>query len=63
MERDTAVPRPAGPPRPDIALWHVRLPEPGAFPFVLTHGWPGSVLEFENARAGTIGSMNSAAGG
>ena len=49
--------------RPDIAFWHVRSPEPGAFRFVLRHGWPGSVLEFENARAGTIGSMNSAVGG
>jgi len=49
--------------RPDIAFWHVRSPEPGAFPFVLRHGWPGSVLEFENARAGTIGPMNSGAGG
>jgi epoxide hydrolase len=25
---------------------HVRSPEPGAFPLVLTHGWPGSVAEF-----------------
>jgi epoxide hydrolase len=25
---------------------HVRSPEPDAFPLVLTHGWPGSVLEF-----------------
>ncbi|WP_410587842.1 epoxide hydrolase family protein [Amycolatopsis sp. lyj-23] len=25
---------------------HVRSPEPGALPLVLTHGWPGSVLEF-----------------
>ena len=32
----------------NIAFWHVRSPEPGAFPLVLTHGWPGSVLEFEN---------------
>ncbi|MFI6349442.1 epoxide hydrolase family protein [Streptomyces sp. NPDC050560] len=31
----------------DIAFWHVRSPEPDAFPLVLTHGWPGSVLEFE----------------
>jgi pimeloyl-ACP methyl ester carboxylesterase len=29
-----------------IHLLHVRSPEPGAFPLVLTHGWPGSVLEF-----------------
>ncbi|MDN3059759.1 epoxide hydrolase [Streptomyces sp. SRF1] len=32
----------------NIAFWHVRSPEPGAFPLVLTHGWPGSVLEFES---------------
>ncbi|MEC3980211.1 epoxide hydrolase [Amycolatopsis sp. H20-H5] len=25
---------------------HVRSPEPGALPLVLTHGWPGSVTEF-----------------
>ncbi|MEV1003857.1 epoxide hydrolase family protein [Nonomuraea sp. NPDC050202] len=31
-----------------IAFWHVRSPEPAALPLVLTHGWPGSVLEFEN---------------
>ncbi|WP_091612991.1 epoxide hydrolase family protein [Amycolatopsis saalfeldensis] len=32
----------------DIAFWHVRSPEPRASPLVLTHGWPGSVLEFES---------------
>ena len=26
---------------------HARSPEPGAFPLILTHGWPGSVLEFQ----------------
>ncbi|NUW46675.1 epoxide hydrolase family protein [Nonomuraea rhodomycinica] len=31
-----------------IAFWHVRSPEPTALPLLLTHGWPGSVLEFEN---------------
>ncbi|CAL9324086.1 epoxide hydrolase family protein [Streptomyces sp. SudanB66_2053] len=31
----------------NIAFWHVRSPEPDALPLVLTHGWPGSVLEFE----------------
>ncbi|OAP23312.1 MULTISPECIES: epoxide hydrolase family protein [Amycolatopsis] len=31
-----------------IAFWHVRSPEPHALPLVLTHGWPGSVLEFED---------------
>jgi pimeloyl-ACP methyl ester carboxylesterase len=29
-----------------IHLLHVRSPEPGALPLVLTHGWPGSVVEF-----------------
>jgi pimeloyl-ACP methyl ester carboxylesterase len=31
-----------------IAFWHVRSPEPAALPLLLTHGWPGSVLEFED---------------
>ncbi|UAJ12298.1 epoxide hydrolase family protein [Glacieibacterium megasporae] len=25
---------------------HIRSPEPGALPLIMTHGWPGSVLEF-----------------
>ena len=25
---------------------HVRSPEPGAIPLVMTHGWPGSIVEF-----------------
>ncbi|MBB4688794.1 epoxide hydrolase family protein [Amycolatopsis jiangsuensis] len=29
-----------------IHFLHVRSPEPDAFPLVITHGWPGSVLEF-----------------
>ena len=29
-----------------IHCLHVRSPEPGALPLVLTHGWPGSVVEF-----------------
>ncbi|MBE1485364.1 epoxide hydrolase family protein [Plantactinospora soyae] len=29
-----------------IHFMHVRSPEPDAFPLVLTHGWPGSVVEF-----------------
>lgn len=32
----------------NIAFWHVRSREPDAFPLLLTHGWPGSVLEFES---------------
>lgn len=30
----------------DIHFLHVRSPEPHATPLLLTHGWPGSVLEF-----------------
>ena len=29
-----------------IHFLHVRSPEPGALPLVLTHGWPGSIVEF-----------------
>jgi pimeloyl-ACP methyl ester carboxylesterase len=29
-----------------IHFLHVRSPEPDAFPLLLTHGWPGSVVEF-----------------
>lgn len=29
-----------------VHFLHVRSPEPGALPLVLTHGWPGSVAEF-----------------
>ncbi|MDA3647027.1 epoxide hydrolase [Saccharopolyspora indica] len=30
----------------DVHFLHVRSPEPGATPLLLTHGWPGSVAEF-----------------
>src|SRR5579859_3208149 len=30
----------------DVHFVHVRSPHPGAVPLVLTHGWPGSVVEF-----------------
>ncbi|NDL58290.1 epoxide hydrolase family protein [Phytoactinopolyspora mesophila] len=30
----------------DVHFVHVRSPEPGALPLVLTHGWPGSIVEF-----------------
>jgi pimeloyl-ACP methyl ester carboxylesterase len=29
-----------------IHFLHVRSPEPGALPLLVTHGWPGSVVEF-----------------
>jgi pimeloyl-ACP methyl ester carboxylesterase len=28
---------------------HVRSPHPNALPLILTHGWPGSIVEFEKA--------------
>jgi pimeloyl-ACP methyl ester carboxylesterase len=30
----------------DVHLLHVRSPEPAAVPLLLSHGWPGSVVEF-----------------
>lgn len=30
----------------DIHFLHIRSAEPGAMPLLLTHGWPGSILEF-----------------
>ena len=30
----------------DIHFLHVRSPHQGALPLILTHGWPGSVIEF-----------------
>lgn len=30
----------------DIHFLHVRSPEAGALPVVMTHGWPGSIIEF-----------------
>lgn len=32
----------------DVHFLHVRSPEPDAMPLLLTHGWPGSVLEFRH---------------
>ncbi len=32
----------------DVHFLHVRSPEPDALPLILTHGWPGSVLEFRH---------------
>jgi len=32
----------------NIHFLHVRSGEPGAFPLILTHGWPGSIVEFLN---------------
>ena len=32
----------------DVHFLHVRSPQPGALPLIITHGWPGSVVEFMN---------------
>jgi pimeloyl-ACP methyl ester carboxylesterase len=29
-----------------VHFLHVRSPEPGALPLLITHGWPGSIVEF-----------------
>ena len=31
----------------DVHFQHVRSPHPGALPLIVTHGWPGSVVEFQ----------------
>ena len=30
----------------NVHFLHVRSAEPGAIPLILTHGWPGSIVEF-----------------
>jgi pimeloyl-ACP methyl ester carboxylesterase len=35
----------------DVHFLHVESPEPDALPLVLTHGWPGSVVEFHEVIA------------
>jgi pimeloyl-ACP methyl ester carboxylesterase len=35
----------------DIHFLHIRSPHDGALPLILTHGWPGSVLEFTKVVA------------
>ena len=32
----------------NIHFLHVRSPEPNALPLIITHGWPGSIVEFLN---------------
>jgi epoxide hydrolase len=41
-----------------IHFLHVRSPEPDALPLVLTHGWPGSIVEFLDV----IGPLSDPAG-
>jgi hypothetical protein len=35
----------------DIHFVHARSPEPDAVPLVMTHGWPGSIVEFFECSA------------
>jgi pimeloyl-ACP methyl ester carboxylesterase len=37
----------------DVHFVHVRSPHPGALPLIMTHGWPGSVVEL----LGTVGPL------
>lgn len=37
----------------EIHVLHVRSPHPDALPLIVTHGWPGSIIEFE----GVIGPL------
>jgi hypothetical protein len=37
-----------------VHFLHVRSPEPDAVPLILTHGWPGSIVEF----LGLIGPLS-----
>jgi pimeloyl-ACP methyl ester carboxylesterase len=30
----------------EVHFLHIRSPHPGAMPLIMTHGWPGSVIEF-----------------
>src|ERR1700694_4795983 len=30
----------------NVHFLHVRSPEPDALPLIMTHGWPGSIVEF-----------------
>src|SRR5688572_1493471 len=30
----------------NVHFMHIRSPEPNAMPLIITHGWPGSVVEF-----------------
>ena len=39
----------------DIYFIHVRSPQPNAFPLIITHGWPGSVIEM----LGVIGPLTN----
>jgi pimeloyl-ACP methyl ester carboxylesterase len=40
-----------------VHFLHVRSPHPGAVPLIMTHGWPGSFLEFEQ----TLGPLTDPA--
>ncbi|MGY3076390.1 hypothetical protein ACVWZZ_002761 [Bradyrhizobium sp. LM6.10] len=35
----------------DIHFLHVRSKEPAALPLIITHGWPGSIVEFQKVIA------------
>ena len=43
----------------DIHFLHIRSPREDALPLVITHGWPGSIVEFSKV----IGPLTSRNGG
>ncbi len=45
----------------NIHFLHVRSPEPDAFPLILSHGWPGSVVEFLDVIGPLVGHRAAAA--
>src|SRR5436190_11638144 len=40
----------------DIHFIHVRSKHPNALPLIITHGWPGSIIDGADGRAGTVTS-------
>jgi epoxide hydrolase len=42
----------------NVHFLHVRSPEPGSLPLVLSHGWPGSVAEYLDVT-GPLGDPRS----
>ena len=35
----------------NVHFAHIRSPEPDATPLIITHGWPGSIVEFAESSA------------
>ncbi len=44
----------------EIHFLHIRSQHPGAMPLIMTHGWPGSVIEFMDAIEGLVNPEDQA---